>query len=165
MANNPFIYMKLPGVTGDAKPTPYAGQIEILTAALGSSNDTNVHTGNTSSGNVYVSNYDCTKVLDMTSPSIHQLCLSGKITEQVILSFTRTPANTKSTAPFEYQVVTLSTVLIANYQVNSSGGGGEIESFSLHFGKFMLQYYAQKPDGSKGAVSQFTYDIAAKSMS
>src|SRR5215472_36980 len=105
---NPFIYMKLPSVSGDAKPSPYKGQIEILTASLGASNDTNVHTGNTSSGNIYVSNYDCTKQLDVTSPSIHQLCLSGKIMDTVTLSFTRTPAQEKASTPFEYQVVTLS---------------------------------------------------------
>ena len=162
---NPFIYMKLPSVTGDAKPTPYKGQIEVLTASLGTSNDTNVHTGNTSSGNVHLSNYDCTKQLDATSPSIIQLCLGGKILDTVTLSFTRTPAQEKASTPFEYQVVTLSTVLIANYQVNSSGGGGEVESFSLHFGKIKVEFWPQTATGSKGAVAQFSYDIAGKAMS
>jgi type VI secretion system Hcp family effector len=163
---NPFIYMKIPNVTGDAKPSPYKNQIEILTASIGTSNDTNVHTGNTSSGNVYVSNYDCTKALDVTSPSIIQLCLSGKILEEVTLSFTRTPAQEKASTPFEYQVVTLSTVLIASYQVSSSGGGGEIESFSLHFGKLKVEFWPQSPTtGAKGAVAQFKYDIVAKAMS
>ncbi len=162
---NPFIYMKLPGVNGDAKPAPYKGQIELLTASIGTSNDTNVHTGNTSSGNVHVSNYGCTKALDVTSPSIVQLCLSGKILDTVTLSFTRTPATILAKTPFEYQVVTLSTVLIANYHVNSSGGGAEIETFSLHFGSIKVEFWPQTSTGAKGAVTQFTYDIPAKAMS
>ena len=93
------------------------------------------------------------------------MCLGGKILDTVTISFTRTPAQEKASTPFEYQVVTLSTVLIANYQVNSSGGGGEVESFSLHFGKIKVEFWPQTPTGSKGAVAQFSYDIAGKAMS
>jgi len=63
----------------------------------------------------------------------------------------------------EYLKITMSELLVSNYQAGGSSQDGiiPVDQVSLNFAKIEIEYKEQKPDGSLGGIVKTGYDLKA----
>jgi type VI secretion system secreted protein Hcp len=151
-------FIKFPGVEGESKRKGFEKQIEILSYSLGASNPSTIGTGGGGgAGKASISSFNFMKKTDITSPILFQTCCQGGHFDKV--SVTLNKAGGKAAVDFlKYE---FEQVFVDSIQWSGSSGGDDtpMESVSLSFGKVVITYVGQNPDGTKGATKVGQWDL------
>ena len=151
------MFMKIDGVTGEAKDSKHSGEIDVLSWNWGLSQSGSRHVGGGGgSGKVSVSDLSFVKYVDKSSTDIALFCCNGKHVASAQLTIRKAGEN-----PVEYLVIKMTDCLVTN--VGGGGSNGEdrlVETISLNFAKVEVDYTPQKEDGSGDAKTTMGWDIA-----
>lgn len=152
------MFLKLEGITGEAKDSVHAGEIDILAWSWGASNSGTSHMGGgAGAGKVNVQDISVTKYVDLASAALLLHCCNGGHIAEATLTVRKAGTN-----PLEYIVIKMEQVLVCAYSTGGSGGEDRLtENVTLNFAKVAFDYLEQKPDGTEGEKGSMTWDIPA----
>lgn len=155
MAVNAYLYVD--GVQGPS--TSKQGLIDILSFSFGATNTSTYGVGasgfESKAGRVDFSNLSIMKVLDKTSPTLHQHCWSGDILAKVYILYDK-PVGT---AQADYMRIYLQDALITSVQLSGSNEN-PTESVSFAFQKVEVAYKPEKDDGTLDGAIPKGFDLS-----
>jgi type VI secretion system secreted protein Hcp len=153
--------LEIEGIKGESKDKQFPGSIHIESFSWGLSNAANVHSGGGGGqGKADISDLSVSKSTDTATTALMAACASGKHIPKAKLHVRK--AGDK---PLEYYTIVMEDLLITSFtQSCSSGAEIPMESFSLNFAKFSMDYSAQKKDGTGEKAGHVAYDIKANKM-
>ena len=129
------IFLKVPGVEGEAEDKGFEAQIACLSYNFGLTNPVDRHK---SVGEVQFQDLSISKMIDKGSSGLYKACCHGnEFSEPVILSCTRSAGD--YVTPF--LEITLHEAVVTNCNLGGSEGGGlPVENISFTFGKIEFKY-------------------------
>ena len=152
------MFMKIPGVEGEARDGTHKGEIDVLAWGWGMTQSGSAHIGGGGgSGKVDVHDLSFTKYFDKSSPDLMLACCSGKHYTDAKLTVRKAGEN-----PLEYIIITMQDVIIAGITTGGSGGEDRLtENVRLNFAKVKVDYTEQTQTGAAGAKPKMGWDIEA----
>jgi type VI secretion system secreted protein Hcp len=152
------MFMKIPGVEGEARDGTHKGEIDVLAWGWGMTQSGSAHVGGGGgSGKVDVHDMSFTKYIDKSSPDLMLACCSGKHYTDAKLTVRKAGEN-----PLEYLIITMQDVLVAGITTGGSGGEDKLtENVRLNFAKVKVDYTEQTQAGAAGAKPKMGWDIEA----
>ncbi|WP_250475478.1 type VI secretion system tube protein Hcp [Caballeronia sp. GAFFF1] len=140
------IFMKLGDIKGESQDSVHKEEIEVLSWSWGCVQTGTTHSGTGGgTGTASVQDLSFSKYLDKSSPTIAQACCQGKHMPEVVLTMRKAGGK----EPVEYMKVTLNEVIISSYSVGMGGGDQGMDSITLNFAKFKVEYQPQDNNGAK----------------
>lgn len=139
------MFLKLDGIKGESLDSKHKDEIQIESFSWGLAQvGSSAHGSGAGAGKVNVGDISISKVLDKSTPELMLACCTGKHIPSGLITVRK--AGEK---PLEYLKIKLTDILISGVQ-NSGGGGHDslMESLSLNFSKFQVEYQPQGKDGS-----------------
>ena len=152
------MFMKIPGVEGEARDGTHKGEIDVLAWGWGMTQSGSAHIGGGGgSGKVDVHDLSFTKYIDKASPDLMLACCSGKHYTDAKLTVRKAGEN-----PLEYIIITMQDVLVSGITTGGSGGDDRLtENIRLNFAKVKVDYTEQTQSGAAGAKPKMGWDIEA----
>lgn len=153
-------YLQLDGIKGESADSQGLGWIECTSI------NWNIHqpksaTASTGGGHTAeraeLSEISITKLIDLASPMLGQLCACGKTIPKAKLEMMRADGNGD---PIKYFEVELENVLIAHVAPSFAGGDAPSESMGLKFSRVRWKYAQQKISGGSGGNTAGGWDLA-----
>jgi type VI secretion system secreted protein Hcp len=126
------MFLKLDGVTGEAKDKVHGKEIDVLSWSWGMTNEGSAHSGgDAGSGKVNVQDVSVTKFIDSSSPQLMLACCKGAHFANALITVRK--AGEK---PLEYVKVKMERVFISNVSTGGSDNSDRLtESLILNFGR------------------------------
>ncbi|HYZ23931.1 MAG TPA: type VI secretion system tube protein Hcp [Rhodopila sp.] len=151
------MFMKIDGVTGEAKDKAHSGEIDVLSWQWGMTQSGSRHIGGGGgSGKVNVSDLNFVKYVDKSSTDLMLFCCNGKHIPKAQLTVRKAGEN-----PVEYLKIKMSDCLIgAVHGGGSTGDDRHVETITLNFAKVEVEYTPQKDDGTGDAPTTMGWHIA-----
>ena len=154
-------YLQLDGIKGESADSRHAGWIEC-TSINWSITQPKSATASTGGGHTAeraeLSEINISKLVDLASPMLAQLCACGKTIPKAKLEMQRADGNGE---PIKYFEVELENVLIAHIAPNFAGGGFPTESLGLKFSKARWKYTQQRIAGGSSGNTAGGWDLAS----
>lgn len=146
------MYMQIDGINGESTDSEHQKWVELLSFNHSISQPASATASSAGGGTTarcQHQDYSITKLVDLTSPKLYELCSSGKHIKKVVVEMMRASGDKR----VKYMIVTMEEVVISH--VAPSGGGDfPSESVSFNYGTIKWQYSQQKrPDGSEAGNS------------
>src|SRR5262245_52092840 len=145
------MYLKLDTITGESEKDNYKDQIEILSWTWGLTQSGSAHHGSgTGTSGVSVGDVSLVKFVDKSTPTLIKYCCAGTFFDEAKLTVCKASGEGGG---LPYLVLTLKKGLISS--LNSGGVGPHerlIETVSLNFKAFTIEYTPQKGKGKGGGV-------------
>ncbi|MBP0615936.1 Hcp family type VI secretion system effector [Jiella mangrovi] len=154
------IFLKIEGIPGESQDATHAGEIRILAWSWGLAQSGTTHMGpGAGSGKVAVQDITFTKNCDKATTNILRFCSNGKHIPQALLTIRKAGGD----APVEYFKLMMTDLIISSYATGGSADGLDQlqETVTLNFRKFTVTYTEQTRQGTPGAATEATWDIAA----
>jgi type VI secretion system secreted protein Hcp len=151
------MFIKIDGVTGEAKDSAHSGEIDVIAWTWGLQQSGSRHTGGGGgSGKVNVQDLSFTKYVDKSSTDLMLFCCNGKHVKEATLTVRKA-----GESPLEYIKVKMSDCLVSGVTTGGSGGEDRLtENVTLNFAKVEVEYTPQKEDGSGDAPATMGWDIS-----
>ena len=154
-------YLFIDGVKGESADAEHTGWIELTSATWGVKQPRSA-TASTAGGHTAErcehKTLAVTKLADLCSPMLLQLCSCGKTIPKATLGFMRADGNG---APIKYYVIELHNVLIAYMDQTAMEGSGIHDSIGIRFSKVRWKYTQQKIAGGSSGNTSGGWDLAA----
>ena len=140
------MFLEVEGVPGESIDDVHKGHIAILAWSWGASQSGSAHLGpGSGSGKVNVQDLSFTKYVDSASHLLLLNCCNGTHIPKATLTIRKAGG----AAPLDYQVLTLTDIIVSSISTGGSGGEDRLtENVSLNFAKFKFEYTKQKADGT-----------------
>jgi type VI secretion system secreted protein Hcp len=136
--------LEIDGIKGESSDKGHKGEIEILSWSWGVSNPgTAAGGGGGGTDKPTFQDFSFTKHIDKSSPKLFLACATGEHIKKAVL-FVRKQGGEQQ----EYYKVTLSDILVTQFQQQGQTDQIPVDQFSLNFSKIRVEYRAQSPDGS-----------------
>jgi type VI secretion system secreted protein Hcp len=150
------MFLKLTGVEGESKDEKHSGEIDIYSWSWGmTQTGTFGMGGGGGAGKVNVHDLTITKKMCKASNAITQHCCSGKHFDDAILVCRKAGGNQE-----EYLKITFDKVLVSSLQVSGTDGSDQVmETVSLNFAGFVVEYGEQLDGGGLGPTSPYGWDV------
>jgi type VI secretion system secreted protein Hcp len=152
------MFLKLDGIKGESADHKHGGEIHVESFSWGMS-QTGAHGtgGGGGAGKVSVQDISVMKYLDKSSPELMLHCANGKHIKEGLVTVRKAGEN-----PVEYLKIKLTDILVSSVQHSGSGSDLLMESLSLNFAKFHVEYQEQGADGKpKGGPVVMGWDVKA----
>lgn len=150
------IFLKLPGIEGEALDTGHEAEIEVLSAQWGAA----VSIGTTrGAGSVRelsapsLSDFVVQKGTDKSSPNLFGACVSGQAFDTAIITFRKFGKDQQ-----DYLKITLKSVFISSFSLASSGGENATENVSFNYTAIEMEEKPMKADRTLGAAVSKSFD-------
>jgi type VI secretion system secreted protein Hcp len=156
-------FCKMTGITGESTDDEHKGEIELESFSLNASQAAMAAgsaLGGITGGRVDLSEFNMTKVLDASSPTLFKYCCSGKKIDSVVVIVRG--ANEKKTT---YLTYTMTDVIVANVGLSHSGSLRPKETVSLRYSTITISYSPYDNKGKKGPDVTAGYDTMANKVS
>ncbi len=155
-------FLKIQGIEGESQDDKHKGEFDIISWSWGGNQTGTAHLGSgAGSGKVQVQDFHFTTVASKGSPKLVQEMCKGRHIDECVLVCRKAAGDT----PIEYFKITFKHCLVSSYQTGGSRNDEIfVESFALNFREFKIEYAEQNKDGSKGATTDFAYDVAANKV-
>ena len=157
-------YLKIDGVKGESTDKTHKDEIEVLSWSHGVSQPSSAAAstgGGSTVGRCQHSDLSIMKTADLASPTLAQLCCTGKHIKEVLLVCERADGDKR----VPYLTIKLSDVIISSAQLS---GGGEIphESISFNYAKINWEYTKQNVVGGAAAgKTTGSWDLKSNAVS
>jgi type VI secretion system secreted protein Hcp len=150
------MFLKLDGIKGESKDSGHKDEIDIYSWSWGVTQTGSFGMGGGGgTGKVNVHDVTLTKKHDKSSNNLTVNCCSGKHIPTGTLTVRKA-----GETPLEYLVITFTDILVSSLQVSGATSGDEVmETVSLNFAKFKVEYKEQKEDGSGLPAVTYGWDI------
>jgi type VI secretion system secreted protein Hcp len=149
-------FLRIDGIPGESTDAKHKGEIAVLSFSWGESQTASPSGGGGGAGKVDMGPLHVTALTSKASPPLLLACATG----QHLKSATLTGRKAGGKGQLEFLTFSLSDVLVSSYHV-SGGDDAALDQVSLDFGKILVEYREQKPDGSPGAVTRAGWDVKA----
>lgn len=153
-------YLQLDGVKGESNDSKHPGWIECISINWSITQPKSA-TASTGGGHTAeraeLSEISISKLVDVSSPLLAQLCACGKTLPKARLDMQRADGNGE---PVKYFEVELENVLVAHVAPSFSGGDFPTESLGLKFSKARWKYTQQKIGGGSSGNTAGGWDLA-----
>lgn len=155
------MFLEIDTIKGESTDSDFKTKnaMDLQSWSWGMSNAGSGHVGGGSgSGKANVNDLSFTKQVDQASTPLMLAVMQGSHFAKATLSQRKASGGKK---PALFLAITMEHVFVTSYHTGAHGDGGSgmIESLSLNFSKFKVEYFAQKADGSKGATFPMSFDI------
>jgi len=162
-------FIKIDGVDGESSDTKHAKEIQILDFEFGSKANLDAGTGNPA-GRTKMSDLRFCHHVDKASTALFNYHFTHKRIPKVVLSVRRAGGQFAQ----DFMVITLTDAIIAALTVNGSTGKLEdmdnldkrlplpIETVTLNFAGFSIDYREQSADGGTKSSSSAEYKWGAR---
>jgi type VI secretion system secreted protein Hcp len=137
------MFLKMHGVTGEAKDSEHKGEIDVVSWSWGMSAPTALNTGQ-AGGKATVSELHIVKRVDQSSPTLMNFLKNNKLVSQAQLTVRKA-----GKTPLEYFRIELEKVRVTSLQTESLNEE-LVEKVSLGFVKIKVSYTPQDTTGAKG---------------
>ena len=152
-------YLQLDGIKGESADSKHQGWIECTSINWAISQPKSA-TASTGGGHTAeraeLSEISISKLVDLASPMLAQLCACGKTIPKAKLEMMRADGNGE---PIKYFEVEMENVLIGHLAPHFDGGIGG-ESLGLKFSKVRWKYTQQKIGGGSSGNTAGGWDMA-----
>lgn len=153
-------YLQLDGIKGESADTVHKDWIECLSVNWSITQPKSA-TASTAGGHTAeraeLSEISVSKLVDLSSPMLAQLCACGKTIPKARLEMLRADGNGERV---KYYEVELENVLVAHIAPNFSGGNFPNESLGLKFSKVRWRYTQQKIAGGSSGNTAGGWDMS-----
>jgi type VI secretion system secreted protein Hcp len=152
-------FLKLTGVTGDAKDSNHTGWLQLASYSFGCSNTGSAaYGGGMGTGKVSMQDFSFVPVGDSGGPDLFTKCCSGEHLGEGILELQKSAGSSK----LVFYKVTFTDLLVSSYGSHGSEGQ-DIPSnqVTFNFAKIKMEATAQNEDGSKGKTVTGGWDVKA----
>jgi len=152
------MFLKLTDVEGESKDKKHPGSIDIYSWSWGMTQTGAFGmAGGGGAGKVNVHDLTITKKMDKASNAITQHCCAGKHFNDALLTCRKAGGEQE-----EYLKIKFEKVLVSSMQVSGTDGSDQVmETVSLNFSSFVVDYSEQKDDGGLKPSSPYGWDIKA----
>jgi type VI secretion system secreted protein Hcp len=149
------LFMKVDGADGESANSKHKNWIDVESFHWGANQPSSMHVGG-GGGAGKVSFHDLTAVanVDKSYPAMLVNCASGKHIPKVQVAGAEAGGN-----EVEYFKITLEDVLVTSVDVSGANGAQVTVNYSFQAAKVKSEYSVQSKDGSKGATSEFGWDV------
>lgn len=147
-------FLKIDGIPGESQDSKHKDEIELASFSWGVTHVPG-HTGHGGTGRAEFQDFHITRRVDKASPQLFLACASGKHIKEANLSVRRAGKE-----QLEYLKIKLSDVLVTSLQEGGSGGDSLMESVSLAFTRFDVEYRPMRADGSLGDAIRAGWDLS-----
>lgn len=155
------VYLQIDGIKGESTDTAHQGWIEVGSAHWGVTQPRSA-TASTAGGHTAERcehrTLSLSKLADLSSPILMQICSMGKTIPKAKLEFMR--ADGQGT-PVKYYEVELENVMIANMDQLVNDGGLLQDEIGLRFSKVKWKYTQQKIGGGSGGNTAGGWDLSS----
>ena len=150
-------HLKIDDLKGESKDKGFEGQIDVLSWAWGmTQTGTRQYGGGGGTGKVSVQDISITKRTDKASPELMLKCCNGKHYDKAELTVSKAGED-----PVNYLKITMENVLISSVSTGGSPGDEVVlESLTLNFEKFQVEYIEQDDKGKGKAPVKTGWDVA-----
>jgi type VI secretion system secreted protein Hcp len=155
-------YLQIEGTKGESADTGHQGWIEISTAHWGVTQPraSSVSTaGGHTVGHCEHRTLSFSKLVDLASPSLMQLCSMGKTIPKAKLEFMRADSDGQRV---KYYQVELENILVTNMDQVMRDSGLLHDEIGLRFSKVKWTYTQQKISGGCSGSTSGGWDLSAK---
>jgi type VI secretion system secreted protein Hcp len=154
-------YLQLDGIKGESADSQHQGWIEC-TSVNWSITQPKSATASTAGGHTAeraeLSEISISKLVDLASPMLAQVCACGKTIPKAKLEMQRADGNGQ---PIKYFEVELENVLIAHIAPAFNGADNAKEHIGLKFSKVRWKYTQQKIGGGANGNTAGGWDLAS----
>lgn len=154
-------YLQLDGIKGESTDSRHAGWIECSSVNWSITQPKSATTstgGGHTAERAELSEITTSKVVDLTSPILAQICACGKTLPKAKLEMQRADSNGE---PIKYFEVELENVLIALIAPAFNGADIATEHIGLKFSKVRWKYTQQKIGGGASGNTAGGWDLAS----
>lgn len=151
------IFLKLGDISGESSDDKHGEEIDVLSWSWGMNQSGTTHTGGGGgAGKVSVNDISVVKYCDAATPAIMLACCNGKHYPEAKLTVRKAGEN-----PLEYIKLTMKEVLVSSVATGASHGDDRpVETITLNFAEFKIEYTPQKADGTGAAAKEAAWNIA-----
>jgi type VI secretion system secreted protein Hcp len=150
------IHLEIKGIEGDSVATGYEGQIDCNSWSWGASSPASMHTATGgSAGGTMIQDITISKLMDKSSPNLMLKCSSGEHLTEAILTCVKSGGER-----VKWLRITMKGIIISNVSSSGSEGSAGMESVSLNFAEYKMEYWPQESGGAEGASIDTSYQIA-----
>jgi type VI secretion system secreted protein Hcp len=150
-------FLKIDGIEGESSDAKHKGEIDLQSWGFGASQSGTMHSGGGGgAGKVSVQDLHFVTHVSKASPKLFLSCANGEHIKKAVLV-----ARKAGKEQQEYLKITMSDLLVSNYQTGGSSHDGivPVDQVSLNFSKIEIEYKEQKPDGRLGGIVKTGYDL------
>ena len=150
------MFLKITDVKGESKDDKHKDEIQIESFSWGATQlGGSSHGTGAGGGKVSMNDFHFVMQHNSASPTLFLFCANGKHLKEAKLTCRKAGGKQEN-----FLVVTMSDVLISNYQTGGSGGGEvPMDQISLNYTKIEMEYLAQKEDGSTTSAAKKWWDM------
>jgi type VI secretion system secreted protein Hcp len=146
------MFLKLGDIKGESLATDHVDEMELLSWSWGCSQTGSTHSGTGGgTGCAQVQDLTICKYVDKSTPTVVQACCAGTHMPEALLTLRKAGGN----SPVEYLKIKLNEVLVSSHAFGAGGGDEVMETITLNFAQFNMEYQPQDNTGAKkgGAVT------------
>jgi type VI secretion system secreted protein Hcp len=149
-------FLKIDGVPGESTDSKHKNEIEVVAFSWGATNQAGLADGGGSgAGKGQVQDFHFTMRVNKASPKLMLACIKGEHLKTATLTCRKAGKDQQ-----EFLVYKFTDVTVSSFQ--TGGGSGDatpMDSVSLAFSKFELEYKPEKADGSLGQAMKTGWDL------
>jgi type VI secretion system secreted protein Hcp len=149
-------FLKIDGVAGESADKDHKGWINIDSFNWGIQSTASVLNGTGATvGKPVFSDFSWEQMLDSSALGLFQDISTGKHINNAVVDFT-----TSGEKSFTYFKMTFENVYLTDVSLSGTSGSTPLIEGSFAYNKVTLDYWTQKPDGSRGTHTSAFYDLA-----
>jgi type VI secretion system secreted protein Hcp len=150
-------FLKIRGVEGESADARHRDEIEVESWSWGETNGGGGVSGG-GAGRATMTDLSLTARLGRASPKLLLACAAGQHFPSAVLAARRDGGE-----PADFLTLTLTDVLVRAYEAGGAGAGdpAPYDRVGLGFGRIVMKYRPQKPDGSLGTPVAAGWDLKA----
>lgn len=150
------MFLKITDVKGESKDSKHAGEIEIESFSWGATQlGTSSHGTGAGAGKVSMNDFHFVMRNNSASPTLFLFCANGKHLKEAKLTCRKAGGKQE-----KFLEVTMSDVLVSNYQTGGSNGGEvPMDQISLNYSKIEIDYLAQDEKGITKSAGKKWWDM------
>jgi type VI secretion system secreted protein Hcp len=156
-AATPECFLRVDGVAGESADARHRGEIELLSWTLGvASTGSMAAGGGGSAGRAEFQPLKVSQRVDRAIPPLVQLAAAGQHVPSVTLTCRR-PGRDAA----DYLRIALTDVLVTGVRLTETVDGPPSAEVALVYGRIVIEYRPQMPDGSMGPPVVTGWDVRA----
>ena len=147
-------FLKIDGIPGESADHKHKDEIQLDSWSLGGrQSGTFSSGGGGGAGKVKMNDVTFSEKVSKASPKLLLALATGEHIKKAVLSVRKAGGKQE-----DFLIVTFTDVLVSSYQTGSSAKV-PIESITLNFAAFQMEYKTQSADGKLGAAVRSGFDL------
>jgi type VI secretion system secreted protein Hcp len=149
-------FLKIDGVPGESTDNTHKNEIDVVAFSWGATNQAGLaYGGGSGAGKPQIQDLHFTMRVNKASMKLLLACIKGQHLKMATLT-----ARKGGKAQQEYLIYKLTDVTVSSYQTGGSSGDViSMDSISLAFSKFEVEYKPEKADGSLDQAIKAGWDL------